>query len=185
MVSTDSTSKILRWSQQSTSRLYNGRHLEKHISQRRAPPFPTKQMTKTGKLETWMAAGEHFTSYFSDDSTSYFEVQKLLKNITLSHDSVDFNKSPPSKSHRRMTCFQQYTGLTEEYKSYTTNYHPEAPRKMDPLKTTQQTMKNCNRWPHWGAPHILPQNWKHTTLQLWPLIRTSSFPASNLSMSTN
>ena len=31
-------------------------------------------MTKTGKLETWIA-GERFTSFFKDDKTSYFKVQ--------------------------------------------------------------------------------------------------------------
>lgn len=102
----------------------------------------------------------------------------------------------------QLTSSHLQTRTTEEWLASNNTQVSQKNTKVTPQITTKKYWKNGpsqstallkqldKPWKiatddHRGAPHILPQNWQHTTLELWPLIRTSSFPASNLSISTN
>ena len=76
-------------------------------------------MTKTGKLETWIA-GEHFTSFFKDDKTSYFKVQ--MKATVAEEHHIIHPTQLTSTDHLKARATQSnslqamHTGSIEEYK---------------------------------------------------------------------
>ena len=185
---TDSSSKILIqiWSQQATKGK-QWKTLDKR-KERKVPLLHTTQMTKTGKLETWIA-GEHFTSFFKDDKTSYFKVQ-MKATVAEEHHIIHLLswlqqiilKQEPHKSNSPQAM---HTGSIEEYK-LPHELTPKGSGKIGPFQNFTLLKQLVKPWKivtdhHSWAQFNLSHKWQHATLEQSPLNkRTTSFPASHL-----